>query len=61
MKRLDDEKISLVDFLNSIKFSQQQGDHRTEEFDTRLAQFQQRVHTSRLYNTEELELIRSAN
>jgi hypothetical protein len=61
MKRLDDDKISLVEFLSSIKFSQQHGKNHGEEFDTRLAKLQQRVRTRRLYNAEELELIRSAN
>ena len=61
MKRMDEDKISLVEFLSSIKFSQQHSKIHGEKFDTHLAKLQQRVRTRRLYNAEELELIRSAN
>lgn len=61
MKRRDDDKVSLVDFLRSIKFRHQQTTIDAAECTTHFAGFDQRVRTEKSKNTEESHLVRSAN
>jgi hypothetical protein len=60
MKRLDEGKVSLVEFLNSIRFNQQDTDQR-EECARHFAQINPRVRGGQPLNGEESQLIRSAN
>ena len=61
MKRLDDGKISLVEFLNSIKFAQHNVSNRRVECVTHFAHFNPRARAGRAFNAEDSHLIRSAN
>lgn len=60
MKRLDDGKVSLVEFLNSIKFARTNSDQR-EACDTHFAHFNPRTRGVQALNGEDNQLIRSAN
>ena len=60
MKRLDDGKVSLVEFLNSIKFAQHDTNQRSE-CSTHFAHFNPRARGGQSLNGEESQLIRSAN
>jgi hypothetical protein len=60
MKRLDDGKVSLVEFLNSIKFAPTTT-HESEERTTPFAHFNPRTRGGQALNVEERQLIRSAN
>jgi len=60
MKRRDEGKVSLVEFLNSIKFAT----HNTSqavECATHFAHFNPRTRGGQTLNAEENQLIRSAN
>jgi len=59
MKRLDDDKVSLVEFLGSIKFAPHRHDSELES--DRLGHFARLNQQVRMVNREELELVRSAN
>ena len=61
MKRLDDDKVSLVDFLRSIRFRHQRAATNPDECNTHFAGFSPRTRTEQNNNTEESHLIRSAN
>ena len=61
MKRLDDGKVSLVEFLNSIKFAQQNVSNQRMECPTHFAHLNQRARCDSAFNTEDSQLIRSAN
>ncbi len=61
MKRRDEGKTSLVDFLRSIKFSHESGARNADDCSTHFADFDQRARTRRQYSNEDAELIRSAN
>lgn len=61
MKRLDDGKVSLVEFLRSIKFAQHRQAKETAECPTHFADFTQRARGGSQRNSEDLQLIRSAN
>ena len=61
MKRRDDGKVSLVEFLRSIKFRHQQATIDGDECTTHFAGLDQRVRTGKSKNTEESHLVRSAN
>lgn len=61
MKRRDDGKVSLVEFLRSIKFRQQHATNETDECTKHFAGFNPRTRTAKNNNTEESQLIRSAN
>lgn len=61
MKRLDDGKISLVEFLNSIKFAQHNLSNQRAECSTHFAHFNPRARAGRAFNAEDSHLIRSAN
>lgn len=61
MKRKDEGRVSLVDFLSSIKFSRPHVDSSGhDESRGQFARLQQRVR-SRGHNAEESHLVRSAN
>jgi len=62
MKRLDDGKTSLVEFLSSIKFAQQnEAPHSSAECTAHFAHFDQRARSGRQSNAEDTQVIRSAN
>jgi hypothetical protein len=62
MKRLDEGKVSLVEFLGSIKFDRQHGNaRRQDESQAQFARLSQRVGASRNRRDEECQAIRSAN
>jgi hypothetical protein len=61
MKRRDDGKVSLVEFLRSIKFRHQQATIDADECPTHFAGLDPRKRTEQNNNTEESHLIRSAN
>lgn len=61
MKRLDDGKVSLVEFLRSIKFAQRKASNETVECPKHFAHLKQRARSSARMPTEESQLIRSAN
>ncbi len=61
MKRMDDGKVSLVEFLSSIKFSRRaNAAEETSEME-RFATFDQQVRPARLRSREDRLLVRSAN
>ncbi len=60
MKRRDEHKTTLVDFMRSIKFSPNHADSATE-CPTHFAAFNQRVRGGNATTGEEHQLIRSAN
>ena len=61
MKRLDENKVSLVDFLRSIKFPTPSTSGWGSELPAHFASFKQQVRTRRQFSKEESQLIRSAN
>ncbi len=62
MKRADEGKTSLVDFLRSIKFAPHRDTvHDSYAAETPFAQLEQQVGVTSKYSAEESQLIRSAN
>ncbi|MEJ2531151.1 MAG: hypothetical protein P8Y92_05070 [Halioglobus sp.] len=61
MKRLDENKVSLVDFLRSIKFSTPSTSGWGSELSAHFASFKQQARTRGQLSNEESQLIRSAN
>lgn len=61
MTRRDEGKASLVEFLRSIKFTQQNNAVAEEECSTHFAHFNQRARKSGNDTADENKLIRSAN
>ena len=61
MKRLDEGKVSLVDFMRSIKFDQGASAAQSYEVPTRLAHFNPRARSAGQPAVEDTQLIRSAN
>ncbi|RLA45236.1 MAG: hypothetical protein DRR04_11130 [Gammaproteobacteria bacterium] len=61
MKRLDEDKTSLVEFLRSIKFAQQSCANPSIECPTHFAHFEQHARAGRQLTAEDSQLIRSAN
>lgn len=61
MKRLDDGKVSLVEFLRSIKFAEHDENDFGIEPGVHFAQINSRIRGGNQFNTEESQLIRSAN
>ena len=61
MKKLDNGKTSLVEFLASIKFARANQSGASLECNTPFAGFNQRARTNRQYSVEDSQLIRSAN
>jgi hypothetical protein len=61
MKRMDEGRASLVEFLSSIKFDRQHGDSNSQDDSPGpFAPLQQRVR-SRGHSAEDSQLVRSAN
>jgi len=61
MTRRDEGKVSLVEFLRSIKFTHQKDTADEEECPTHFAHFNQRAKTDRKESTEDTQVVRSAN
>lgn len=61
MKRLDDGKVSWVEFLRSIKFATNNTANRQVECPTHFANFIPHARSGQNANAEDLQLIRSAN
>jgi len=61
MKRLDDGKVSLVEFLRSIKFAHQNESTPANYSSTRFAHFYPQARGSVQSGAEDSHLIRSAN
>jgi len=61
MTRRDEGKVSLVDFLRSIKFAHQKDTVDEVECPTHFAHFNQRTKTGRKDSPEDTQVIRSAN
>lgn len=61
MKRIDDGKVSLVDFMAAIKFARPTQVRKGDAYTTRFAGFTPRTRTGAALNREESQLIRSAN
>lgn len=61
MKRLDENKVSLVEFLRSIKFAQGTSAGHSGKCRTHFAHFDQRARSGKQLSVEDSQLIRSAN
>ena len=61
MKRLDEGKVSLVEFLSSIKFAQRNAISADVDSSSSFARFDQRIPVTQPSGTEDSYLIRSAN
>ena len=61
MKRMDDGKVSLVEFLSSIKFARQNSVSMDVHNANRFARFDQRIPVTQPFGTEDSYLVRSAN
>ena len=61
MKRRDQGKATLVDFLRSIKFAQQKTVSVGSDCATHFAVFEPQARPGRQYSAEDSQLIRSAN
>lgn len=61
MKRRDEGKASLVEFLRSLKFSHSNQAVGGGQCPTHFAHLEQRVQIRHQYCSEDLQLIRSAN
>lgn len=61
MKRLDDDKVSLVDFLRSIKFNQCQRAQGGARVSGHFAELNPRARPAQPRSAEDALLVRSAN
>ncbi|TDG15268.1 hypothetical protein E2F43_03265 [Seongchinamella unica] len=61
MKRMDEGKVSLVEFLSSIKFARHSSQDSDAATGNRFARFDQRVPVPRQFGAEDSFLVRSAN
>lgn len=61
MKRRDEGKASLVEFLSSIKFARHGGQSKKRQSSNRFARFDQRAPVAQPFAMEDSYLIRSAN
>jgi hypothetical protein len=61
MKRLDENKTSLVEFLRSIKFAHASGADSSAECPKHFAHFKQHARAGLQLTAEDSQLIRSAN
>jgi len=61
MKRMDDGKVSLVEFLNSIKFARNDKANQSGKCHGHFAHFDPRTRRARASKIEDSQLIRSAN
>jgi hypothetical protein len=61
MKRIDDGKVSLVEFLSSIKFAQPNAAQSGAKYSHSFAHFNPQARPGGALNVEDSQLIRSAN
>lgn len=61
MKRVDDRKVSLVEFLRSIKFSHPTKNAEKNEVSTHFAPLVPRARPAQPHSSEDASLVRSAN
>lgn len=61
MKRMDDRKVSLVEFLRSIKFSRPHKNDAKSEVSTHFAPLVPKARPAQPYCAEDASLVRSAN
>ena len=61
MKRLDEGKVSLVEFLRSIKYAGHTRSNCHSEYPTHFADFSPQTRADENSNAEDLSLIRSDN
>ena len=61
MKRLDEGKVSLVEFLRSIKFAKQSTSNASGDCPTHFAHLNPHTRSSMQISSEDSQLIRSAN
>ena len=61
MKKLDDNKVSWVEFLRSIKFAQHNMSNERTKCPTHFADFNPQARTGQQSNAEDSHLVRSAN
>jgi hypothetical protein len=61
MKQRDKGKVSLVEFLRSLKYSRGNRVTQSSDCGSHFARFEQRVDTGRQFSAEEYKLVRSAN
>lgn len=61
MKRIDDGKVSLVEFMAAIKFARPRQAFKRDEHTTQFAGFTPRARAHGQLNLEESHLVRSAN
>jgi hypothetical protein len=61
MKRIDEGKVSLVEFLSSIKFARNNSENFNAPEGNRFARFDQRVPVARQFGAEDSYVVRSAN
>ena len=61
MKRLDEGKVSLVEFLASIRYRQRSHGRKNPAKPSQFAQFSPLTHNGETTSTEERLLVRSAN
>lgn len=61
MKRIDDGKVSLVEFLSSIKFARRNTANSGAQCNSHFAHFNPQARPSNALSVEDSQLIRSAN
>ena len=61
MKRLDEGKVSLVEFLSSIKFARSNAANSGVECRSHFAHFNPQARPGSAFSVEDSQLIRSAN
>lgn len=61
MKRIDDGKVSLVEFLSSIKFARRTSMNTGDQCTSRFAHFNPQARPGGVFSAEDSQLIRSAN
>ena len=61
MKRLDEGKVSLVEFLRSLKYTGRSKSNCHSEYPKHFADFSPQARAEKKSNTEESSLIRSVN
>jgi hypothetical protein len=61
MKRLDEGKVSLVDFLRSIKYARQHKAHRQDDYPAQFADYSPQARAGKKSNAEDRCLVRSGN
>ena len=61
MKRLDDGKVSLVEFMRSIKFRRRKAPKRRADYSANFADFNPQARPGAQSSAEDSTLVRSAN